>query len=40
MAEFRKLPTQAELQQMLFMESMRVKTPQEIAQENLEGNDD
>ena len=35
MAEFRKLPTQAELQQMLFMESMRVKTPQEIAQENL-----
>lgn len=35
MAEFRKLPTQAELQQMLFMESMRTKTPQEIAQENL-----
>lgn len=35
MAEFRKLPTQAELQQMLFMESMRVKTPQEIAQGNL-----
>jgi hypothetical protein len=35
MAEFRKLPTQAELQQMLFMESMRVKSPQEIAQEAL-----
>jgi hypothetical protein len=35
MAEFRKLPTQAELQQMLFMESMRVKSPQEIAQETL-----
>jgi hypothetical protein len=35
MAEFRKLPTQVELQQMLFMESMRTKTPQEIAQENL-----
>lgn len=35
MAEFRKLPTQAELQKMLFMEQMRVKSPQEIAQEAL-----
>ena len=35
MAEFRKLPTQAELQNMLFMEQMRVKTPQQIAQEAL-----
>lgn len=35
MAEFRRLPTQTELQQMLFMEQMRTKTPQEIAQENL-----
>lgn len=35
MAEFRKLPTQAELQNMLFMEQMRVKNPQQIAQEAL-----
>lgn len=35
MAEFRKLPTQTELQNMLFMEQMRVKTPQQIAQEAL-----
>lgn len=35
MAEFRKLPTQAELQNMLFMEQMRVKSPQQIAQEAL-----
>lgn len=35
MAEFRKLPTQAELQNMLFMEQMRVKNPQQIAQEVL-----
>lgn len=35
MAEFRKLPTQTELQNMLFMEQMRVKNPQQIAQEAL-----
>ena len=35
MAEFRKLPTQAELQNMLFMEQMRVKNPQQVAQEAL-----
>ena len=35
MAEFRKLPTQAELQNMLFMEQMRIKNPQQIAQEAL-----
>jgi hypothetical protein len=35
MAEFRKLPTQEELQNMLFMEQMRIKNPQQIAQEAL-----
>lgn len=35
MAEFKKLPTQAELQQMLYMGQLQGKSPQDIINENL-----